>query len=329
MFGQSNRRDALGFTIVELLVVIVVIGILAAISIVSYTGITKKANEATIQTDLTNASKKIKMYYAEHGVYPASMPTSDGGVTYCPTGPADTNYCIKPSNIGSFNYVTDPDPNIAFTLTATKDTIAYYITKDIQPTSITVSTQPTLPDSDWITIGSQRWARANLNVGTRIAGTTAQTNNATTEKYCYSDAESSCTNFGAFYQWDEAMGYTHTEGAQGICPAGAHIPSDNDWKILEVQLGMTQAQADIGGAWRGTDQGTQLKSGGTSGLNVPLPGYRDTSGAFYVMGDLAYLWSSSESGGDAWRRYLHTLKADVSRSTYSKAYGLSVRCLGN
>jgi general secretion pathway protein G len=42
---SKPKTNQLGFTIVELLVVIVVIGILAAITIVSYTGITAKANE--------------------------------------------------------------------------------------------------------------------------------------------------------------------------------------------------------------------------------------------------------------------------------------------
>ena len=58
MFKIKSSR---GFTIVELLVVIVVIGILAAISVVSYTGIANRANQAVINSDLTNAAKKLEM----------------------------------------------------------------------------------------------------------------------------------------------------------------------------------------------------------------------------------------------------------------------------
>ena len=91
---------------------------------------------------------------------------------------------------------------------------------------------------------------------------------------------------------------------------------------------MTQATADTSG-WRGTDEGTKLKSGGVSGLNVPLAGLRDTGGAFNSLSSYAYLWSSSESSTSAWRRYLGSGYATVYRNTLAKAAGFSVRCLGN
>ncbi|MDD2230939.1 MAG: FISUMP domain-containing protein, partial [Candidatus Cloacimonetes bacterium] len=136
-----------------------------------------------------------------------------------------------------------------------------------------------------------------------ITGTTEQTNNSTLEKYCYSNTESNCTTYGGLYQWDEVMQYVTTEGTQGMCPAGSHVPSDNDWKILEMQLGMTQAQADATD-WRGTDQGTRLKSSGSSGLNMLLAGYRDTSSSFIYLSSVTTLWTSSEASTHAWNRGL-------------------------
>jgi prepilin-type N-terminal cleavage/methylation domain-containing protein len=73
-----------GFTIIELLVVIVVIGILAAITIVSYNGITARANTASAQTAAQGVVQKIEIYNAEHGLYPyaSSDITSDPSASY-------------------------------------------------------------------------------------------------------------------------------------------------------------------------------------------------------------------------------------------------------
>ena len=67
-----HSKQHKGFTLVELLIVIVIIGILAAISLVTYNGITGKANDSAVQQDLTNIAKKLEMYYAEQGEYPST-----------------------------------------------------------------------------------------------------------------------------------------------------------------------------------------------------------------------------------------------------------------
>ncbi|PKL30907.1 hypothetical protein CVV43_04870 [Candidatus Saccharibacteria bacterium HGW-Saccharibacteria-1] len=245
----------------------------------------------------------------------------------CPTAPTnDTKYCLKNK---SLEYTTI-DNGLAYSLKLTKLDITYEVTSD----SVPKIAESILPESDWITIGTQRWARKNLNVGTRINGSQAQTNNGGTnvvEKYCYGNSDANCTtnNNGGLYQWDEAMGYGMIEGAQGICPTGSHIPSDNDWKILEVQLGMSQDTANIIG-WRGTNEGAKLKAGGSSGLNVPLAGLRNTDGLFYGQLSDANLWSSSYFWSTSvWFRSLLTSQTDVLHNTTNRYTGLSIRCLGN
>ena len=62
-----------GFTIVELLIVIVVIAILAAISVVAYNGIQSRAKNASLQSTMANLQKKIEAYNAENGNYPVTQ----------------------------------------------------------------------------------------------------------------------------------------------------------------------------------------------------------------------------------------------------------------
>lgn len=62
-----------GFTIVELLIVIVVIAILAAITVVAYTGIQGRAYDSTVQSDMRQSFIKVQQFYAEQGRLPDNM----------------------------------------------------------------------------------------------------------------------------------------------------------------------------------------------------------------------------------------------------------------
>lgn len=67
-----------GFTIVELLIVIVVIAILAAISIVAYNGIQNRTNDTAIQNDLSAFGKVMEIYRVDNGVYPSLLTSVTG-----------------------------------------------------------------------------------------------------------------------------------------------------------------------------------------------------------------------------------------------------------
>lgn len=79
-----------------------VIGILAAITIVAYSGISQNAIVSSIQSDLDNNSRLLKLYYTDYGSYPTNT-LSDS--SKCPTNPnSDTKYCLKLSGINSIEY---------------------------------------------------------------------------------------------------------------------------------------------------------------------------------------------------------------------------------
>jgi len=180
-----------------------------------------------------------------------------------------------------------------------------------------------------VLIGGYCWISQNLNIGTRINGSQSQTNNSTIEKYCYNDLETNCDVYGGLYQWPEAMQYVTTQGVQGICPSGWHLPTDAEWTTLTTFLG---GESVAGGKMKeaGTLHWASPNTGATneSGFTALPGGDRSSNGSFYDLTYYAYFWSSSEySSSYAWYRYLYYDNDDVYRGYGSKTYGFSVRCV--
>jgi general secretion pathway protein G len=68
-----DRRSAGGFTLIEVLVVMLILVILAGIGMVQYTNSVTRANEAALATDLFRLREALDQYYADKGKYPASL----------------------------------------------------------------------------------------------------------------------------------------------------------------------------------------------------------------------------------------------------------------
>jgi len=197
-----------------------------------------------------------------------------------------------------------------------------------------------------IIIGEQEWMAENLktthyNNGDVIPNITNNEDwvNLTTGAYGdYDNNPSNSETYGRLYNW-----YT-VDDSRGVCPVDWHVPSDEEYKTLEMYLGMSQSEAD-GTGWRGTNEGSKLAGNaslwsngslesnaefGTSGFAGVPSGYRDNAngGSYYDIGLYGYFWSSTEGNStSAWRRYLTYSNAGVYRINYGKRYGFSVRCV--
>ena len=112
-----HKRHGLtaGFTIVELLIVIVVIAILATISIVAYRGIQERARASEATSGLAQAKKKLELYKVDNSIYPTSGNLASAGVT-------DTDV--------SYQYTSDGS---TYCLTATVGTTSYKATNVTSP----------------------------------------------------------------------------------------------------------------------------------------------------------------------------------------------------
>ncbi len=181
---------------------------------------------------------------------------------------------------------------------------------------------------DTVSIGTQCWMKQNLNIGERIDGySTYQTNNSILEKFCYNETSGYCQSGGGLYEFNEAIQYS-SEGAQGICPAGWHIPTNAEWATLSSYL---TANGQSG------TEGTALKAAspawdGSDSVNfTALPvGILDSSFYYSSLNSSSCLRSSSLDGASfGWYLGLVSTVSTIDNSSYSLISGLSVRCLAD
>ncbi len=195
-----------------------------------------------------------------------------------------------------------------------------------------------IPDIDGnvyhsVTIGTQVWLTEDLKT-TRyrngdLIGTTAPATldifaqNGPKYQWAYNGDESNVTYWGRLYTW-----YAATD-SRGVCPAGWHVPADGEWTTLTSFLG---GESVAGGKMKsaGINYWLSPNTGATnsSGFTGFPGGFHEYDGTFTGLEYIGYWWSSTEySSSDAWFRRLYDLQIYVTKSSYYKNNGFSVRCL--
>ncbi len=161
-----------------------------------------------------------------------------------------------------------------------------------------------------VEIGSQCWMSENLN-------------HSITGSWCYGNEESNCDDYGRLYDFNTA---------RNICPTGWKLPSDGDYRQLEVWLGMSSEEAQKEG-WRGTNEGEKIKSdvewdGTNDSRFSALPGgAREANGTYHGMGIGGLFWTSTGIDASAWARHLYSGYRRINRLTYPRENALYVRCI--
>ena len=284
-----------------------------------------------IQSALPNSNLTSSLKYTGSESFPAMLKATEA-IQDIPFNIGDTLLYIGYANGLQSGILDDPE---------TSETYTFQFATNIPcPGTPTVEYEGQIYNT--IQVFSQCWLNENLNAGTMIQGAEEMTDNGTLEKYCYDNDTNNCDIYGGLYQWNEMMQYTTQQGAQGVCPTGWHLPTDEEWKVLEgavdSQYGIGDTIWDTSGIYRGFDAGANLKTtdgwyangNGTDlyGFSVLPSGRREGDGSFFEMGKFGLIWTSTEYSYlySRFRSFAY-LGSSIPRGVWSKFYGHSVRCL--
>lgn len=193
-----------------------------------------------------------------------------------------------------------------------------------------------------VQVNNQCWMAENLRTKTKPDFTPLTNLSDGSERDCTNSSgthgtESDCDNGNAVYLWDAAMNNSTTEGAQGLCMKGWHVPTDTEWHNLEMYLKNTGATCDASrlNSFDCNAAGAKLLPGGSANFDAALSGFRYTDAMFGDMfGDFdygAYFWSSSRDTND--HIFAYNLNSDESRvwrgpvDNSGPFMSLGVRCI--
>jgi uncharacterized protein (TIGR02145 family) len=169
----------------------------------------------------------------------------------------------------------------------------------------------------WVEIGTQKWMAENLDY------------NASGSK-CYDNSENNCAKYGRLYNWSTAMNGASSSslspsGVQGVCPAGWHIPSDDEWTTLTDYVG---GESTAGTKLKSTNEWC-CNSNGTDqyGFSALPGGCVYLGGSFYENGYYGRWWSATDYDVSAASYRSMSSFEDVAWDTIDKSYLFSVRCV--
>lgn len=265
-------------------------------------------------------------------------PVIESGIYYAThINPIKADVVVKSTTSGATFSVNMKDllPNTTYYLRAYAVTKAgTAIGNEVRFITTTV---PVFTDIDgnqytYVTIGHQIWMTGNLRVthyrnGDPIVnGTTGMLWGIATNPGAYAFANGTAINDAAFGKYYNAQA---VNDPRKIAPAGWHIPSDEEWKILEISQGMSREEADdIDQHFLRGNIAQKLMQGGSSGLNLQLAGYRSLGNEYELFGYAGTYWTSTQVNLNTnWVRAVNFSDDNSVIRTSRTNTGLSVRCI--
>jgi prepilin-type N-terminal cleavage/methylation domain-containing protein len=220
-----KQTSSSGFTIVELLIVIVVIGILAAVTIVAFNGVSGKARVASMQADLEGSVKTLEIARVNStgGVYPVTLAVAN----------------LKNTSGNVYNYqVNDPTTPTSYCLTVVNSKVAYKVTNtNTVPTPGACSgvlSDGTSCPSNYIVVPG------NSNFGT---------NDFCVMKYEAKNVAGVATSQAAGTPWTYITQTSAQAAANSAC-SGCHLVTENEWMTLAANV------LGVGSNWSGGSVGS-------------------------------------------------------------------------
>lgn len=345
-----------GFTIVELLIVIVVIAILAAIVTVAYNGVSNQAKESALKSDLQTAMQQIQIIKAQTDAFPSDLSNIKVGSTtlleYTNNG---SSFCLSASSsqlVGKTYYTTEagailsgncPPLYIQTVTTATcpstrtkvvdaRDNHSYWVQKLADGkcwmlTNLGYAGGGTNTYSDAKTLhNGTAESGPNATVATYYIPTNAQVTVDPTQPSTSTDGGATSPQYGYLYNWCAAMG---DQGGTAACIDDT-TPAPNA-SISICPSGWRLPTSDAGGEFEHLTTaigGTDDTPGVTAMLTTFMAQRAGVwTGSFSGQNSFGTYWSSSQYSSNVARMlFIYTNNVTPSNSSF-KTDGLSVRCI--